>query len=63
MKTSMTKFAEKPQTPVSPHPSHQLWSNPKATHAAIQFAAQDYSVMEMDGGFESWKENGLKNAK
>jgi len=22
-----------------------------------------YSVMEMDGGFESWKENGLKIAK
>ena len=29
-------------------------------HAAIQFAAKGYSVMEMDGGFESWKENGLK---
>ena len=32
-------------------------------HAAIQFAAKGYSVMEMDGGFESWKENGLKIAK
>jgi rhodanese-related sulfurtransferase len=32
-------------------------------HAAMQFAAKDYSVMEMDGGFESWKENGLKIAK
>src|ERR1035438_4002552 len=32
-------------------------------HAAMQFAAKGYSVMEMDGGFESWKENGLKNCK
>jgi len=32
-------------------------------HAALQFAAKGYSVMEMDGGFESWKENGLKIAK
>ena len=32
-------------------------------HAAMQFAAKGYSVMEMDGGFESWKENGLKIAK
>ena len=32
-------------------------------HAAMQFAAQGYSVMEMDGGFESWKENGLKIVK
>jgi rhodanese-related sulfurtransferase len=31
-------------------------------HAAMQFAAKGYSVMEMDGGFESWKENGLKIA-
>ncbi len=34
-----------------------------AAHAAMQFAAKGYSVMEMDGGFESWKENGLKIAK
>jgi len=26
-------------------------------------AAKGYSVMEMDGGFESWKENGLKIVK
>jgi rhodanese-related sulfurtransferase len=32
-------------------------------HAAMQFAAKGYSVMEMDGGFESWKEKGLKIAK
>lgn len=32
-------------------------------HAAMQFAAKGYSVMEMDGGFESWKENPLKVAK
>ena len=32
-------------------------------HAAMQFAAKGYSVMEMDGGFESWKENGLKITK
>ena len=32
-------------------------------HAAMQFAAKGYSVMEMDGGYESWKENGLKIAK
>jgi rhodanese-related sulfurtransferase len=32
-------------------------------HAALQFAAKGYSVMEMDGGFEAWKENGLKIAK
>ena len=32
-------------------------------HAATQFAAKGYSVMEMDGGFESWKENGLQIAK
>ena len=32
-------------------------------HAAMQFAAKGYSVMEMDGGFESWKENVLKIAK
>jgi rhodanese-related sulfurtransferase len=32
-------------------------------HAAMQFAAKGYSVMEMDGGFESWKEHGLKITK
>jgi rhodanese-related sulfurtransferase len=31
--------------------------------AAMQFAAKGYSVMEMNGGFESWKENGLKIMK
>ena len=29
----------------------------------MQFAAKGYSVVEMDGGFESWKENGLKIVK
>jgi rhodanese-related sulfurtransferase len=29
-------------------------------NAAMQFAAKGYSVMEMDGGFESWKEQGLQ---
>src|ERR1035437_8504078 len=32
-------------------------------NAAMQFAAKGYSVMEMDGGFESWQENGLKIVK
>ena len=32
-------------------------------HAAMRFAANGFSVMEMDGGFESWKEQGLKIAK
>jgi rhodanese-related sulfurtransferase len=32
-------------------------------HAAMQFASKGYSVMEMDGGFEAWKENSLKIAK
>jgi rhodanese-related sulfurtransferase len=32
-------------------------------HAAMEFAAKGYPVKEMDGGFESWKENGLKIAK
>ena len=31
--------------------------------AAMQFAAKGYSVMEMDGGFESWKEQGLQITK
>jgi rhodanese-related sulfurtransferase len=32
-------------------------------NAAMQFAAKGYSVMEMDGGFESWKEQGLQITK
>ena len=32
-------------------------------NAAMQFAAKGYSVMEMDGGFESWKEHGLQIEK
>ena len=32
-------------------------------NAAMQFAAKGYSVMEMDGGFESWKEEGLQIVK
>ena len=28
--------------------------------AAVEFAAKGYSVMEMDGGFEAWKENDLE---
>jgi rhodanese-related sulfurtransferase len=32
-------------------------------HAAMLFATKGYSVMEMDGGFESWKEHGLKIEK
>ena len=27
--------------------------------AAVQFAGEGFSVMEMDGGFEAWKENEL----
>ena len=34
-----------------------------AAHAAMQFAAKGYPVKEMDGGFESWKQNRLKIAK
>ena len=34
-----------------------------AATAAVQFADKGYSVMEMDGGFEAWKENGLKVEK
>jgi rhodanese-related sulfurtransferase len=30
-----------------------------AAHAALAFANQGYSVMEMDGGFAAWKENKL----
>lgn len=28
-----------------------------AATAAVQFASKGYSVMEMDGGFETWKEH------
>ena len=28
--------------------------------AAVEFAAKGYSVMEMDGGFEVWKEEDLE---
>jgi rhodanese-related sulfurtransferase len=31
-----------------------------AATAAVQFARQGYPVMEMDGGFEAWKENDLE---
>jgi rhodanese-related sulfurtransferase len=31
-----------------------------AATAAVEFAADGYSVMEMDGGFEAWKENDLE---
>lgn len=31
--------------------------------AAVQFAGAGFSVMEMDGGFEAWKENDLKVEK
>lgn len=31
-----------------------------AATAAAQFAEAGFSVMEMDGGFEAWKENDLK---
>jgi rhodanese-related sulfurtransferase len=34
-----------------------------AATAAVQFAGQGFSVMEMDGGFEAWKENDLKTEK
>jgi len=30
-----------------------------AATAAVEFAGKGYSVMEMDGGFEAWKENEL----
>ncbi len=32
-------------------------------NAAMQFAAKGYSVLEMDGGFESWKKEGLQIVK
>ncbi len=28
-----------------------------AANACVQFAAKDYPVMELEGGFEAWKEN------
>jgi rhodanese-related sulfurtransferase len=31
-----------------------------AATAAVEFAGNGYSVMEMDGGFEAWKENDLE---
>ena len=31
-----------------------------AATAAVEFAKAGYSVMEMDGGFEAWKENDLE---
>ena len=31
-----------------------------AATAAVEFASKGYSVMEMDGGFEAWKENDLE---
>jgi rhodanese-related sulfurtransferase len=31
-----------------------------AASAAVQFANKGYSVMEMDGGLEAWKENDLE---
>ena len=34
-----------------------------AAAAAVEFAGLGYPVMEMDGGFEAWKENGLKIEK
>lgn len=33
-----------------------------AANAAVQFARDGFSVMEMDGGFEAWKENDLEVA-
>lgn len=31
-----------------------------AAKACVYFAGQGFSVMEMDGGFQGWKENGLR---
>jgi rhodanese-related sulfurtransferase len=31
-----------------------------AATAAVEFAGKGFSVMEMDGGFEAWKENDLE---
>jgi len=30
-----------------------------AANACVQFASRDYPVMELDGGFETWRENEL----
>jgi len=35
----------------------------RAAKVAMEFADQGYPVMEMDGGFEAWKENKLKVEK
>jgi len=34
-----------------------------AANACVRFASQGYPVMEMDGGFEAWQENGLDTEK
>ena len=34
-----------------------------AATAALEFASKGYSVMEMDGGFEAWKEHDLEIEK
>ena len=34
-----------------------------AAKACVQFAGAGFSVMEMEGGFEAWKENDLKTEK
>src|SRR5688572_1778954 len=34
-----------------------------AATAAVEFASKGFSVMEMDGGWEAWKENDLKVEK
>lgn len=34
-----------------------------AAMAAVELAGKGFSVMEMDGGFEAWKENDLKVEK
>src|SRR5512139_400045 len=31
-----------------------------AANACVQFAARDYPVMELEGGFEAWKQNELE---
>ena len=31
-----------------------------AATAAVEFAGKGYSVMEMEGGFEAWKEHDLE---
>jgi rhodanese-related sulfurtransferase len=32
-----------------------------AAHACVHFAGQGYPVMEMEGGFEAWRENDLES--